>query len=100
MKLISFLLVILTLTLSAIPCADGFEDSCLSADTENHDDQHQDLCSVFCTCACCGIVCNSPQLDFFENQKPAIKELTPQFIYKKLIAKGFVNTIWHPPIAA
>lgn len=58
MKLFAFILSIVVLVLSVIPCADVPEDHSvqkveLSSTTSSHHHSDDDHCSPFCTCHCC-----------------------------------------------
>ena len=57
MKLFAFIMALLVLTLSCMPCADEAlpgekANTALSKACSNSDD-HTDDCSPFCTCNCC-----------------------------------------------
>ena len=57
MRLFAFILSIIILALSVVPCSDN--DNCnqptteLSSDHSGHEHQ-EDSCTPFCTCSCCG----------------------------------------------
>ncbi len=65
MKLLSFLIAIMVLALSCMPCSDTgiFTHGNNSRVTTSHTqttqhipgEEHQDLCSPFCQCACCSL---------------------------------------------
>lgn len=57
MRLLTYILTMLVLTLSCLPCADG---AVVNPDVENASlvshpasDHHEDACSPFCICTCC-----------------------------------------------
>lgn len=58
-KIISIILSIVILSMVLMPCADEPVSSAESQSTilldhsDNHDAEHHDLCSPFCSCECC-----------------------------------------------
>jgi len=60
MRFTAFILAILVLVLSCLPCADADSMTICKADIQKEvknnsqqKDHHADLCSPFCHCACC-----------------------------------------------
>ena len=60
MKLLAFVMAILVLALSCLPCADGDIQAASNdgiktevAHSQQQDEDHEDACSPFCQCICC-----------------------------------------------
>lgn len=55
MRMLTYILAILVLTLSCLPCADASVTGAQMNSVTTHSDQdyHEDACSPFCICACC-----------------------------------------------
>lgn len=105
MKNFWLLFSLLILTLSVLPCNDKIEcnDNAKTEITkqDNHDNHNHnaELCSPFCTCACCGA-----QLGNFESQLISFKAST-NFRFKKekisfcrkIYFSKIAYKIWQPP---
>src|SRR5687767_3435406 len=57
-KCFAYIMAILVVALSCLPCADGGTTSGkanteLVGGSEHEDDDHEDSCSPFCQCSCC-----------------------------------------------
>jgi len=93
------------LVLALVPCSDGidFMHSNCETNTEivdkghNHSDHdHQDLCTPFCICACCGSMATMPTTLDYSGRHLKISTLCVhnyQFNYSFDYSKG----VWHPP---
>ncbi len=60
MKIFAFIMAVLLLVLSCVPCADGAygindhkANTTLSQSQNQQEDSHTDDCSPFCACNCC-----------------------------------------------
>jgi hypothetical protein len=60
MKIFAFIMAVLLISLSCIPCADSgnihsakMETGVVKHDANQPHEDHEDACSPFCTCACC-----------------------------------------------
>lgn len=100
----SILLSFILMVLSCLPCADAANDTARSqTTTENHkhepNDHHNDLCSPFCICNCCGvqILSFTPVLSFVIELIPAVFSPKPEIGYKSHLASMFSGSIWQPP---
>ena len=104
MKLITIILSIYIFVLSATPCVDIETESAAhsashSSEKDNHShDKHNDLCSPFCVCNCCGqqtlTYAHTITYDFpvqFEEIK------TSNSIYTSISHSDFFGSIWQPP---
>lgn len=104
MKIISYILSVYLLVLSLVPCSDSmvFIHSECEANTElvdsnkNHSDhEHEDLCTPFCICACCGSVAAMPTiLDYIGI---FTKISTPCIYISLTIFFDYSKGLWHPP---
>jgi hypothetical protein len=99
MKFISILLTLYTLSLSVMPCADGYtcsdeaQESSLARSTE-HDADEEDFCSPFCVCACCAQSVWTPHL-VYETKVATNEQQT--FIYELPNFSSQIQSIWQPP---
>lgn len=99
MKIISFILAVIILMLAVTPCSDGetCDDQQVAMTFEHdHSQDHNDHCTPFCTCLCCGAHITSNEVIAFE-----ILREDPNFEYSNFYSFDysfdFLNAIWHPP---
>lgn len=107
MKISSVVLSIILFVLSCLPCADADKDVVYDTNgkvvAERHDDHskelHNDLCSPFCICNCCGVqILNfTPTLTFNITDIPADYITKLEITYKPQFASMFSGSIWQPP---
>lgn len=111
MRITSFILSILFLGISVLPCTDGMEQEHLEGDiavehvTHSHADaehehedhgDHEDGCSPFCSCSCCGIAITMPPIG--EEQRKVDHALNDhRSIWIEDISIEVHSDIWHPP---
>lgn len=107
MKFLSFLIAILVLTLNGMPCSDagmpehgnnGTTNARSSAAAQHSsDEEHEDLCSPFCQCACCSLAYALPltlppgtilKTDWNEQQFASFQQHCPA---------GIALPVWQPP---
>ena len=103
LKISAFILSILVLVLSCMPCADAATDTKQTGakyetvkhtEQQNHDNKADD-CSPFCHCACCS--------GFTINHFIAVLTHTPQYennptnSFLSSVVIGIASTIWQPP---
>lgn len=101
---VKFLKIILSvhfLLLSCMPCAD--------AETSNYNNSgpewvhsvkhhHDDFCSPFCICSCCGsVVISHPQVESFEFFHPNFIPEQKTAGYEFAFISNFTGNIWQPP---
>ncbi|GBL35485.1 hypothetical protein EMGBS15_10800 [Filimonas sp.] len=107
MKLSWLLLAFYILVLSVIPCSDEGECDTVSFSTEqwqqqsheNHE-HHKELCSPFCTCACCGISIAYTVVPFFMPVRKIDKVLERIIPFSpESYSKEISSIIWQPPRA-
>ena len=98
MKFFAYFMALYILVLSVVPCSDvhnNCNDKKATTElTQNHDHQQDqdDNCSPFCTCACCSanvIALDFKPTQFSFSQKVAIRNFS--FI------SNFYGNIWQPP---
>ena len=105
MKLISYILSIYMLVLALVPCSDGIDfihGNCDSSteiadNSHNHSDHdHQDLCTPFCTCTCCGSMFTMPTtLDYSDCHSKISTECIHN--YQSSYSFDYSKGVWHPP---
>jgi len=104
MKIIALLLSIYLTALSVVPCTDSMT-SCtshsgieLSIDEHDHDhSDHQDGCTPFCVCACCGSLVILPTIQKMGDPKAKIST-DLLFDYSFAYSFEYSEGVWHPPI--
>ncbi|MDO6739122.1 DUF6660 family protein [Wenyingzhuangia sp. 2_MG-2023] len=104
MRFSTFILSILILAMAIMPCEDAvdtlweqesithYKDS-----SHNHLPQHEDECTPFCICQCCGTSISLPILIAFEETNAA-DWFSDSFHYSSLYSFDYQNGVWHPPI--
>lgn len=104
MKVFTIIFSIYILALSIMPCSDAFND-CNRITTvrestlaHNHQSDHNDFCSPFCTCSCCSISVY-PNANFvsFSIAKPAVGSKVAYPIRDFSFVSNFYGNIWQPP---
>ncbi|MFV0531154.1 MAG: DUF6660 family protein [Flavobacteriales bacterium] len=102
MKYFIYILSLFILALAVQPCQDSTDRDRGSYEQQSdahHHEEHQDTCSPFCSCACCGMV--SPEIKWVlhntSEELPDFK-ITHKSYYKNLYFKEFIESIIHPPI--
>lgn len=104
MKIITFILSIFILSMSAMTCGDDIDEnifeSQLFAHFDNHSHDHsqesQDSCTPFCTCQCCGTSITVPSLVILSEIKNTVL-YSCSFHYTSLYSFDYYNGVWHPP---
>lgn len=106
MRFLSFILSLYVLALSVVPCLDdasydvnsfGVEISHTSHD-HNHDNSNEsDLCTPFCTCACCGSLITVPAVQEVVEAKVM---LSATYLFTHNLDYSFTYTkgVWRPPV--
>lgn len=107
MRLLSFILAVVVLVLSCLPCSDTSlciaagqsSDVSISAPCEQHQPtHHDDCCSPFCQCSCCAGISMPVTLQVQEPASPQPVYITRQFIdYKQSVTPEVFLPIWQPP---
>ena len=105
MRLTAFLLSILVLLLSCLPCADAV--ACGSAQGESfahftssnqqHTPHSDDCCSPFCQCACCASLAMPQQAAFDFPEAIAIHSDVTFASYLPEPVREMVRPVWQPP---
>ncbi len=105
MRYLYVLFSIYMIFLSTMPCADvevgssahSYSEHKTEKDQNTHD-KHNDLCSPFCSCNCCGSqVLTYSQPMFFKVQSVAERIETQLPVYNSVLASNFFGSIWQPP---
>ena len=101
MKLITFILSLLILTLSIQPCSDGnnAEDQHKYEISENHNHQNDsdDSCPITCICDCCGMAITYQPIQTFDlgiNNQISTEIAS---VYESIYRFKFHFNIWQPP---
>lgn len=102
MKWFSIILSLYFITLLCIPCHDSIN---VHVDNENalesaaHDHtEHQDTCSPFCTCSCCGISVSIAALPNYSNTSVAKPNSVEKIIFENTnLITQYLESIWQPP---
>lgn len=101
MRITAIILSIIILTLSAIPCDDegvfGSEQlSSISQNSDNDEQNTNDLCSPFNTCASCTGITLQPNIqhETLISEIPT-KELSTYYVVS--FSSNYLSLIYHPP---
>lgn len=101
MRILNFILSIIFLVLSCMPCADkeqvvSFDKVNVNNSSKHHHDN--DACSPLCICNCCGcqgFAYNTIYAYNFFSVKTIIDKKVPE--YKSILTSNFFGSIWQPP---
>ncbi len=107
MKYLAYILSLFILLSSLQPCqdiGDSFSSdtsiSLINYDQQDHSTEHQDSCSPFCSCSCCGITSTHIGLNtVYQKEELPELQITHQSFYKNLYYQEFIDVIIHPPIS-
>jgi hypothetical protein len=101
-KILAIIISIITITFSALPCDDEAviatqETATISQGSDLDHNSHMDLCSPFCSCACCTISITVPtrQPEILIYSIIPAKELCPQ--YEVSFFNNYFSIIDRPP---
>ncbi len=102
MKFFIYIFSFFILLSTVKPCQDETDYTTISYEQQDdiHNcENHQDTCSSFCYCLCCGIVLSNIKLDtaIYSKKLPKYKTTFTHF-YENLYFKEFIDTITYPPI--
>lgn len=103
MRILAFILCIYITALSVVPCTDGMSQNSNHSDIEvsttehdhNHSD-HQDNCTPFCVCACCGTMITLPTVQPLVMSRIVIST-DYLFHYTFDYSVDYSEEVWHPP---
>lgn len=101
MKTLCILLSVFFTTLLALPCDDAYSHGGdqgldINLHLENNTD-HGDMCSVFCTCSCCGVVTTEIQEYSHIIIKPVVRHTSKITDFQQLSLSRIPFGIWQPP---
>jgi hypothetical protein len=100
-KFLNFILSIIFLLLSCLPCADMEQDvshNQVSINNESSHNHDNDACSPLCICNCCGsqgFAYTTVDAYNFVAVKTIIDKKVPE--YKSILVSNFFGSIWQPP---
>lgn len=104
MKIFTVIFSLYILCLSLMPCSDSFNDCVSNVDlTETtqphqHKSDHNDLCSPFCTCACCSISASVKFIPFTIKLAKVVTNSKINFPNQEFtFISNFYSNIWQPP---
>ena len=105
MKWFNIILSIYLVALACMPCADIEIDSAShslavhQSEKDNHShDKHNDLCSPFCICNCCGAqILNYFSVITYNFSFISSDIKTQEPTYKSINSSNFYGSIWQPP---
>lgn len=97
-------MAIYILVLSAVPCSDAHNDCNDSkaktelAQDHEHQQDHDDTCSPFCTCACCGVSIINMNFTPLQVKTNIVFALVQKVtICNSSLISNFFGSIWQPP---
>jgi len=101
MRLLTIILSIYTISLSALPCDDALvidnqQISSISQDSDNHAHNLLDLCSPFCVCNCC----SSNTIESIHHYKEIIAEIPIKEVgshFDISFVNNYASKIYQPP---
>jgi hypothetical protein len=100
MRFFKIILAVYLLGLSLVPCSDETTDKdtivTIEASSDSHSDHtgHEDNCTPFCNCSCCGVAVLIAQ-NFFLFEKPVFN--SSELFYKPEAVLSISHSIWLPP---
>jgi len=89
-----------------MPCADGLMSACTSQTNienvsnesdHNHSEDHEDDCTPFCTCICCGSVIGFPQTVETPSKQNSFLLAKISFHYDFHYIFDYKDGVWRPP---
>jgi len=104
MRIFAIILSLYIAALTVAPCSDGMLQisnySNFTAVAAEHDDNHsdhQDDCTPFCVCVCCGINLTLPTGDDVDMTIPIADHIVIRSLYSFDYSFDYKEGIWHPP---
>ena len=84
--------------LAVTPCTDGQECGMDLIENKAHDhSDHEDNCTPFCTCHCCGITASYVDILHLKKIEPN-NNFHYSIHYNFTYAHDHFGSVWHPPI--
>ncbi|MFT4661492.1 MAG: hypothetical protein ACI8XB_001769 [Patiriisocius sp.] len=112
MRILAFILSLVVLSISLVPCTDGLEAHSHEENIANlehgHDHEHNDHdhseesgddCPPFCSCTCCGVSITIPTNEIWSIKNNS-NLFSYSFHYSSLYTYAFSEGLWHPPSQA
>lgn len=99
-KILAFIMAVLVLSFSIIPCADGVsfakeESGKYSQTKTSQDEPHDDACSPFCICTCCAVFSVTCTVAAFSAVTIPFK--TKHSLFLEARTNSIASAIWQPP---
>lgn len=86
------------LILAVVPCSDAQECGLDKIEHKDHDhSDHEDTCTPFCTCHCCGSTISFTDILDLDNIEPE-HNFNYSFHYSFTYAYDHFGSVWHPPL--
>ena len=79
-----------------MPCTDAIAQETIVVDGHS-EENHEDFCSPFCVCQCCGNIATNNDMLFYNITFKKIDSFTHVFSYKNEYFMNVNNSVWHPP---
>lgn len=104
MKFFTVIFSIYILALSVMPCSDAYNDCKDNTEFSDNSQSHShksdtnDICSPFCTCACCSVSAN-PKFTPFSIKITKLIAVSKLSFHNRefFLASNFYGNIWQPP---
>ncbi|RQO30144.1 hypothetical protein DBR32_11195 [Taibaiella sp. KBW10] len=108
MKYSTFFFALYLLVLSLVPCSDMYNEcnrkvetkAAISiAETHDHNNDQEDICSPFCVCSCCsiGIVSHHFTPPVIRITHPFFAPAPKISVRNSFFISNFYGNIWQPP---
>lgn len=101
-KFWTIILAFFLLGLITKPCVDGtLPNSHSNTELSENKDSHThaaDLCSPFCSCACCGVqMVHQPIFVSIDLKRAEDNFEKPSILYRSTLHSSYFGSIWQPP---
>ncbi|MFV5696587.1 DUF6660 family protein [Flavobacterium sp. LB3P122] len=103
MRIVNFILSIYFIILSCMPCVDivynyDSNSGITIVQQEQKQENHQEICSPFCICSCCGQQIVFQASNYFAIPTQPVSSVGKETIlYIQKFVSNFNGTIWQPP---
>jgi hypothetical protein len=99
-KIVALILAFYVLALLTIPCIDVLKDNQLhktelACSSSDHQNDHANHCSPFCTCDCCVSPIINNSFFQFSDVLTVVQKLTT--VYNVSFVSSIFASIWQPP---
>jgi len=90
-----FILCMYIFCLAISPCTDGANDCKDKVEHHDHSEDHDDGCTPFCTCSCCGSLFAFSDVERDFNYSTVFSERIQSYSFHYF--GSYLEEIWHPP---